>query len=138
MKKIMKKMLVLSVFSSLGGCATMNLTNYENKEIPPNIAIQIAEDGSILMATKFPAGKTTLSMRKNGYFGYALMGKLRQKGFAVSDKGGMNFHYLLDTIAPNRYRLGLITPVWRTDVMYSDVNGNVSRLNQTQRIDDNE
>ncbi len=135
-----KYIVIIGLALSLGGCSTFT-NNYENKNITPKTMHSIATDSSNLLAQKYPAGNTTFSMSKCdkncGQFATFLIAQLRKKGFAIdtSTENGISLRYLLDTVGKDLYRLGLITPHWRMDMMYQDSNNRVIRLNQTQRID---
>lgn len=142
----MKKLLLIALVANLAGCAVLSpINNYESSTISPTDMAKIAEDGSEIMAAHYPPGKTQLSVAPNGVFGGMLIKSLRQKGFAVAEKQGQgtatastSLNYLLDELDPATYRLGLITPMWRTDVAYQRNHDGILRKNQTQRVENNE
>lgn len=137
----MKKLLLIALAANLAGCAVLSpINNYESSTISPADMAKVAEDGSEIMAAHYPPGKTQLSVAPNGVFGGMLIKSLRQKGFAVAENKGQGtpLNYLLDELDPATYRLGLITPTWRTDVAYQRNHDGILRKNQTQRVETNE
>lgn len=127
-------MLSLSLF--LGGCATLQMDNYEDGSLSAADMQLIANDGSEMLAIQYPPGQTTFALKPSGSFGQMLVEALRQKGFGIQEQSAVPLYYLLDQIdGQTQYRLGLITGDWRSDAVYSrDGNGNLSRNGQTQRM----
>lgn len=133
----MKAMMITLALLVMGGCATLNTTSYESKELSAAEMRYIAQDSSQLLAEHYPAGKTTLHVLSAGEFGASLAEALRQQGFAVQDaagQGAVELNYILDGIAPDRYRLGLITPQWRSDRLYQRSSDRLISSVVTQRL----
>lgn len=129
----MKTLLLAALF--LGGCATMNIDNFEDDGLTPNEMQTIATVGGEIMAGQYPPGKTTIALKPIGTFGEYLAGALRQRGFGVRESNAVALHYLLDQIDDHTWRLGLITTDWRNDSIFRrDGNNALIRGTQTQRI----
>lgn len=129
----MKLLLFAALF--LGGCATMNIDNFEDDSLTPNEMQTIATVGGEIMAGQYPPGKTTVALKPVGAFGEYLAEALRQRGFGVQESNAFALHYLLDQIDDRTWRLGLITTDWRNDSVFRrDGNNALIRGTQTQRI----
>ena len=92
----MKLLLLAALF--LGGCATMNIDNFEDDSLTPNEMQTIATVGGEIMAGQYPPGKTTVALKPVGAFGEYLAEALRQRGFGVQESNAVALHYLLDQI----------------------------------------
>lgn len=128
--------MALLVAICLGGCATLQMDNYEDSTLSAADMQIIANDGSDVLAIQYPPGQTTFSLKPVGAFGQLLVDALRQKGFGVEEQSATPLYYLLDQIdGQQQYRLGLITNDWRSDITYRrDGNNQLSRDGQTQRV----
>lgn len=130
---MMKSLLLAVLF--LGGCATMNIDNFEDDSLTPNEMQMIATVGGEIMAGQYPPGKTTVALKPVGAFGEYLVEALRQRGFGVQESNAVALHYLLDQLDDRTWRLGLITTDWRNDsVFHRYGNNTLIRGTQTQRV----
>lgn len=133
----MKAITILLGSLLLGGCASMlPNSSYESSEISPIEMQTLALDGSAMMAARYPAGKTILTLQKNGEFGERFAEALRKQGFAVSQENeGMVLNYLLSPLDSQSIHLGLITHDWRSDALYIRQAGKLKRQSISQRTE---
>ena len=68
---MMKSLLLAVLF--LGGCATMNIDNFEDDSLTPNEMQMIATVGGEIMAGQYPPGKTNVDPTPAGTFGASLV-----------------------------------------------------------------
>lgn len=136
---------LILILMLLAGCASQDMRGYYVSTLSPTSSDKVAEDSVKQLSVLYPPATTYLVLKQktDDPFGTALLGLLREKGYAVMEmptagKGqskaavmsvvGTDFGYVLDQAGDGRYRVTLNVGTQSISRIYSESNGRLDAV----------
>ena len=125
MNRLIKRRWLALVMATVildGGCATQGQRGFYAKALSPTQSAEMAEDTAREMVALYPPASTYLALKQTtpDAFGTALVGQLRNKGYALAEATttsknqakaavmtavGADFGYVVDSVGVDSYRV---------------------------------